>query len=392
MLIELDTKIVEMDVFENWIVLYERCKGIPQIRISNRQDSSHFKLLPIPQEHILGHVSPNANQDFHTDTIRFTISTPLVIELIYEYNMPKNELRVVEENQVPSNVPVHSTMIPFLRDQYTIRQESVMAKDGTSIPMTLVHNVDMIQNAQNPLLSVGYGAYGVNNDTSFHVEYLSLLCRNWILALPHVRGGGELGFNWHNQGRQQHKLNTFTDYVACMQHLISEKYTNSNLLVGSGTSAGTMILGYVANEHPTLMRAMVLNVPFVDVLSTMMDPSLPLTVHEYDEWGDPQDAQVFEYIRKYSPCDNIRHQNYPSMLITGSLNDQRVPYQGVLKYYDKISKSTLNNAVYLSMDEHDSHLGNGGKLDFFSQAADAFAFLHSSVISVENGKSSQDWR
>lgn len=368
-----ETKIEDVDMFQNFLVLYERHGGLARIRIVNRHNPSDYRVVPLPSEHAIGTIHPGANKEFETDRVRFSISTSVVPEIVYDFDMKTGRLGMLRQTEIPSNDIVES--------DYLSQQVHVQADDGVQIPMTIIHHKEVKLDGSNPAIVYGYGAYGMNNETDYHLERLSLLERGWVIAMPHCRGGGELGLEWHNGGRQLNKMNTFFDFVACLHHLFQHQYTSPHRVALHGTSAGGMIMGYVANTYPELCRAMILRVPFVDVLTTMMDPTRPLTVHEYDEWGNPQDPKVLELMKRYSPCENIRTQAYPSMLVLGSLNDQRVDYSGVLKWHKLVKEHNTSSSadIFLSMSESDTHFGSGGKLDMLADAARDYAFLFKSI-------------
>ncbi|POM63447.1 Serine protease family S09A, partial [Phytophthora palmivora] len=301
-----DVKIEDVDLFENYLVLYERVHSVPRIQVCNLTDSdSHY--IPLPKEHEICRVSPGVNRDYEAHRVRFQVSTPLVPEIVFDYDMKNKKLHVLKETELTDR----SLKLDFNRDtggkvtkssfepeQYTCQRCYVpsMSSLGVKIPLTVIHRRDITLNGQNPTLLIGYGAYGTNLEADFELDHLSLLERGWVIALAHVRGGGELGLQWYQAGKGMQKRHTFDDYVSCTHHLLDVGFTNPKRLAGKGVSAGGLIMGYVANEYPQLYQALVMKVPFVDILATMQDPTLPLTVHEYDEWGDPNGPKVHEYI------------------------------------------------------------------------------------------------
>jgi len=234
----------------------------------------------------------------------------------------------------------------------------------------------MVKDGKNPLFLYGYGAYGATEEPSFSSERLSLMDRGFIYAIAQVRGGGEMGRYWYDQGKLLHKKNTFTDFISCAEHLIAEKYTSSDKLVISGVSAGGLLIGAVTNMRPDLFKIVVAEVPFVDVLNTMLDPSLPLTVIEYEEWGNPNDKEYYDYMKSYSPYDNVSTKNYPNMLITAGLNDPRVSYWEPTKWTAKLrALRTDKNLLLLKTKMESGHFGATGRYDYLKDVAFQYAFI-----------------
>jgi oligopeptidase B len=407
-----DVKIEDVDLFERFLVVYERVQSMPRIRVCRLAENDggtveEIHVVPLPDQHALCRITPGVNREPTSNRLRFSISTPLVPEIVYDYNLETRELTVLKETRVlgsPAKVkPGKKTAtrskstgtIPLLNvDRFTCRRKFVTSHDGVQVPLTLLHRRDLdLRSGQNPTLLIGYGAYGTNLEADFELEHLSLLERGWIVAMAHVRGGGELGLRWYHDGKQLNKMNTFRDFEACTYHLLDRQYTNPARLAGKGTSAGGLIMGYMANTHPHLFRAMILKVPFVDILDTMQDPALPLTVHEYDEWGNPSDPKVFQYIQQYSPCANmVPSATYPSMLVTGSMNDIRVQFWEPVKWVHRLRRfhaakqsaaSTSSGdkppLFLLRMSEDDGHFGGGGRLEQLQEAAMEYAFLYQAL-------------
>ncbi|OWZ24215.1 Serine protease [Phytophthora megakarya] len=396
-----DVKIEDVDLFENYLVLYERVNSVPRIRVCNLTEqndvdsSTHY--IPLPKEHEICRVSPGVNRDYEAHRVRFQVSTPLVPEIVFDYDMIDRKLHVLKETELTDR----SLKLDFNRDkggrtskssfepeQYTCQRCYVpsMSSLGVKIPLTLIHRRDITLDGQNPTLLIGYGAYGTNLEADFELEHLSLLERGWVIALAHVRGGGELGLQWYQAGKGMQKRHTFDDYVSCTHHLLDAGFTNPKRLAGKGVSAGGLIMGYVANEYPQLYQALVMKVPFVDILATMQDPTLPLTVHEYDEWGDPNGPKAHEYIQSYAPCENIReNQVYPAMFVTGSLNDQRVQFWEPAKWMYKMRKVQASlpkrdkRLMLLKISEDEGHFGGGGRLEQLEENAMEIAFLYQAL-------------
>lgn len=398
-----DVKIEDVDLFRDFLVLYERVASVPRIRVCPLNDpqgvESHF--VPLPAKHEICRISPGVNRDVAAQSVRFSISTPLVPEIVYDYDMAAHELQVLKEISAESseakrssrsessrrrkNTKQHAAFDPEL---YTCQRLYVPSRTslGVDVPLTLVHRRDIELDGQNPTLLIGYGAYGTNLEAQFELEHLSLLERGWIVALAHARGGGELGLRWYHDGKGLHKRNTFDDYLSCASHLLDKQFTSPARLAGKGVSAGGLVMGYMANEHPSLFRAMVLKVPFLDILETMQDPSLPLTVHEYEEWGNPSDPEVYKYMRSYAPCENLRAgQAYPSMFVTGGMHDQRVQFWEPVKWVYKLrqlraaQKSADKQLLLLKLSEDDGHFGGGGRLEQLQESAMEMAFLYQAL-------------
>uniref|UniRef100_A0AAV1V509 Prolyl endopeptidase n=1 Tax=Peronospora matthiolae TaxID=2874970 RepID=A0AAV1V509_9STRA len=395
-----DVKIEDVDLFETYLVLYERVSSVPRIRVctlgkQGEADVSTSHCIPLPKEHEICRVIPGVNRAYAAHHVRFQVSTPLVPEIVFDYDMENRQLQVLKETELidrsvaqkrdTARKVIKSSVCP---DQFTCERCYVpsMSSAGVRIPLTLIHRRDITRNGQNPTLLIGYGAYGTNLEADFELEHLSLLERGWVIALAHVRGGGELGLQWYQAGKGMQKRHTFDDYVSCTHHLLDAGYTSPERLAGKGVSAGGLIMGYVANEYPHLYQALVMKAPFVDALATMQDPLLPLTVHEYDEWGDPSCPEACEYIRSYTPCENVREkQVYPAMFVTGSLNDQRVQFWEPAKWMYKMRKVQASlskrdkRLMLLKMSEDDGHFGGGGRLEQLDESAMEIAFLYQAL-------------
>ncbi|MCP4709764.1 MAG: S9 family peptidase, partial [Planctomycetes bacterium] len=252
----------------------------------------------------------------------------------------------------------------------------VKAADGTEVPISLVYKKGLVQNGSNPLLLYGYGSYGASRDPSFSANRISLLDRGFVYAVAHIRGGSEMGRTWYDQGKLLNKKNTFTDFVACAEHLIEQRYTSSEKLAIMGGSAGGLLMGAVVNMKPELFKAVVAKVPFVDVINTMLDASIPLTVIEYEEWGNPNEKEYYDYMLSYSPYDNVEAKDYPAMLITAGLNDPRVQYWEPAKWTAKLrATKTDNNLLVLKTNMGAGHGGASGRYDYLKEVAFEYAFV-----------------
>ena len=325
----------DIDLFHDYCVLFGRYHGRVTVSVLNLINREVFD-INLPRQ--VTAVEAGSNPDMNSDTFTFKVSSPFLPVTSVSCNIRESPFQVT--------IPCHSQLQGIDLSTYTIRQTTTLSHDSQSIPLTLVHHKDLTLDGSNPCLAFVYGAYGQVLDTSFQPFYLSLLKRNWILAFCHVRGGGELGQTWYRQGRMLNKLNTFVDLESCLQFLHSRGYSRPSLTAVSGTSAGGMAVGWLCNNRPHLIQAAVLKAPFVDVLNTMLNPDLPLTSTEYREWGRPRDNICdLEYIQSYCPYTNIKTQKYPALLISASLNDERVPCSGPAKFVAKLRHMNSKSCV-----------------------------------------------
>jgi oligopeptidase B len=260
--------------------------------------------------------------------------------------------------------------------RYRAERVTATAPDGTGVPVSLVYRWPFPLDGSRPALLLGYGAYGASFDAAFSPHFLSLLDRGFVVAIAHVRGGEDLGRSWYEDGKLSRKANTFTDFIAAAEHIIAEGYTGADRLVINGASAGGLLMGAATNLRPDLFHAVVAEVPFVDVLNTMLDPSLPLTVPEYEEWGDPRDPAAYAYMRSYSPYDHVAPKAYPHMLVTGGLNDPRVAYWEPAKWTARLrARKTDRNRLLLRTNMGAGHAGASGRYDALREVAFKYAFI-----------------
>jgi oligopeptidase B len=359
-----DAVMVEnLDVFDRFMVLHERENGVPQVRVSDPEGgSAHRVALPEPVYEV--HAEDNPEPD--ADRYRFSYESLTTPERHYDYAIADRSLAVVKQKQVLGGY-----------DPARYRSERITARaaDGTLIPISLVRRADAPAGPR-PLLLTGYGAYGYPLPASFSYSRVSVLDRGVTFAIAHVRGGGELGKRWHDAGRMQHKANSFSDFIAAAEHLIGSGYTSPDRLAIEGGSAGGLLIGAVINQRPELFRAALLDVPFVDVLNTMSDPSLPLTVGEFEEWGNPALLDQYRNIAAYSPYDNLRAQAYPAMLVETSYNDSQVMYWEPAKYVAKLrTLKTDDRPLLLWVNMAGGHGGSSGRYDQWRERAFDLAFL-----------------
>jgi oligopeptidase B len=365
-------KLDDIEVFKNHLVVYERERGVQKIRITNLTDNQNYYVdFPEPVYTFW----PERNPDFNTNLLRFDYTSLITPRSIYDYNMDKKTRELKKQDEVLGG---------YKPSLYQEERIFARASDGTLVPISMVYKKGMTRNGKNPLFLYGYGAYGISSEPYFSSNRLSLLDRGFIYAIAHVRGGGEMGRYWYDQGKLLNKKNTFTDFVACAEHLIAEKYTSRDELVINGGSAGGLLMGAVTNMRPDLFRVVIANVPFVDLINTMLDPSLPLTVIEYEEWGNPHEKEYYGYMRSYSPYDNVQAKAYPNMLITTSLNDPRVSYWEPTKWTAKLrALKTDNNLLLFKINMDAGHGGSSGRYDYLKDIALEYAFIFK-ILGIKN--------
>jgi oligopeptidase B len=358
-----------MDFFMNHIVISERENGLTWIRvIDNRNGNSHR--IEMAEPVFTSYVG--ANLVFNTNILRFGYQSFVTPSSVYDYNMDTRQKTLLKQYEVPGG---------FDSANYVSERIYAAAKDGVKVPVSLVYRKGVKKDGTAPLLLDGYGAYGASNDIYFDPERLVLLDRGMIYADAHIRGGGELGKEWYEQGRLMNKKNTFTDYIAVAEHLIAEKYTSKDRLVATGGSAGGLLMGAVTNMRPDLFKAVVNYVPYVDVINTMLDPTIPLVVPEYPEWGNPNEKDAYFYMKSYSPYDNISKQNYPAMLVRTSFYDSQVMYWEPAKYVAKLraNKTDKNVLLFKVALEVGGHGGQSGRYDSMRDDAFDYAFILTQV-------------
>jgi oligopeptidase B len=286
---------------------------------------------------------------------------------VFDYDMDSGKSVLLKQTEVPGG---------FDRSNYKSERVFATASDGTKVPMSVVYRKNVKLDGSAPLLLYGYGSYGLSIPPTFSSNRLSLLDRGVIYVIGHIRGGGELGEEWRQAGRMMNKMNTFTDFIACAEHLIKAKYTSKDRLVIQGGSAGGLLMGAVSNMRPDLFKAVVSQVPFVDVLNTMLDASLPLTTSEYIEWGNPNEKPAFDYMRQYSPYDNVGKKDYPATLVKVSVNDSQVPYWEGAKLVARMrALKTDHNPLLLKVNFGAGHGGASGRYDALHETAFDYAFM-----------------
>jgi oligopeptidase B len=359
-----DIKLDETDAFRSHLVVYERQAGLRQIRVIDlASGGEHLVPFPEPVYTLRSHDNP----EFETPLLRFTYTSLVTPSSVIEYDMGERTWMVRKQTEVRGGY-----------DPSLYRSERVFATaaDGERVPISLVYRAPLQLDGERPLLLNGYGAYGLSYDPSFSSNTLSLLDRGFVVAIAHVRGGEEMGRPWYEGGKLLNKRSTFTDFIASAEHLVAAGYSSSDRLVINGGSAGGLLMGAVTNLRPDLFRVVLADVPFVDVVNTMLDASLPLTVIEYDEWGNPNERAAYEYIRSYSPYDNIEAKDYPHMLVTAGLNDPRVAYWEPAKWTARLRATKTNGSrLLLRTNMGAGHGGASGRFDLLREIAFKYAFM-----------------
>ncbi len=353
-----------LDVFESFYVLLEREAGLPYVRVSRFEgESSHRIGIAEP----VYAVYPGRNEEFSASAYRFRYESLTTPDSVFDYDVASKGRKLVKQLEVLGGYDPAA---------YESERLWATAKDGTRVPISLVYKKGAPRDGSARMLLAGYGSYGYPYPTGFSHSRVSLLDRGFTVAIAHIRGGGELGKAWHDRGRMEHKMNTFTDFIAVAEHLIAKGYTSSDRLAIQGGSAGGLLMGAVSNLRPDLFRAVVSLVPFVDVLNTMLDDSLPLTVGEYEEWGNPNERDAYFRIKAYCPYTNIEAQAYPAMLIRTSLHDSQVMYWEPAKYVAKLrAHKTDGNPLLFKINMDAGHGGASGRYDYLKETALDYAFV-----------------
>lgn len=358
-------RLEEIDIFKEYLVVTQRYNGLSQICII-RWDGSAEHYLPFDNETYMA--STGLNLDFDTEILRYTYNSMTTPYSVIDYNMRTGAKEVKKQQQVLGG--------KFSEENYESRRLWVTAADGTQIPISIVYRKGIKCDGSNPLLLYGYGAYGITIEPSFSTTRLSLLDRGFIFAIAHIRGGEYLGRPWYEAGKLLHKKNTFTDFVDCAKYLIANQYTSPAHLYAMGGSAGGLLMGAVINQAPELFHGVVANVPFVDVVTTMLDDSIPLTTGEYDEWGNPHDKQYYDYMKSYSPYDNVCPQAYPNLLVLTGYHDSQVQYWEPAKWVAKLRElKTDDNLLLFYTDMSSGHSGASGRYESLKEIAREYAFL-----------------
>jgi oligopeptidase B len=357
-------KVEGISMFADYAVLSEWENGLQQIEIVDLKTNKHTRIqFPEP----VYSAGLSSNREFKTNVLRYSYNSLVTPNSTFDYDMSSGRSTLLKQTEVPGG---------FDRNNYKSERVFATASDGTKIPMSMVYRKGVKMDGSAPMLLYAYGSYGISIPPTFSSSRLSLLDRGVIYVIAHIRGGGELGEEWRQAGRMMNKMNTFTDFIACAEHLIKEKYTSKDRLVIQGGSAGGLLMGAVSNLRPDLFKGVIAQVPFVDVLNTMLDASLPLTTSEYIEWGNPNEKAAFEYMKTYSPYDNIAKKAYPAMLVKVSVNDSQVPYWEGAKMVAKLrALKTDQNPLLLKVNFGAGHGGASGRYDALRETAYDYAFM-----------------
>ena len=357
--------LLDLDAYRDHLVVACRQDGLPQVMIMRLSDNDVHYISGIEEEDFA--MSPRGGREFDTTSLRFSYTSMKTPAAVYDYDMDARERVLRKQQEIPSG---------YDADRYDTRRIWATARDGTSVPISLLMLKGTPVDGSAPLYLYGYGSYGLTMEASFGITALSLVDRGFVFAIAHIRGGMEMGWDWYENGKLLKKRNTFHDFIDCAEHLIAQGYTSAGRIAAAGGSAGGMLMGAVVNERPDLFGCVVAHVPFVDVLNTMLDDSLPLTTMEYNEWGNPNDAEYYRYIRTYSPYDNVRRQPYPAMLVTGGISDPRVTYWEPAKWVAKLrDMRTDENPLLLKIHMDSGHAGASGRFERIKEVAEEYAFI-----------------
>ena len=359
-----ETLLEAFELFEDYLVLSDRREGLARLRVIPWDGSTSHE---VDFGEAVYEAAPGTNPEAETTTLRYGYTSMTTPSSVYDYDMATREKRLVKRDEVLGG---------FDPAIYRTERLWAAARDGARVPISIVYRSDFKRDGKGPLLLYGYGSYGVSSSAGFSSPRLSLLDRGFAYAIAHVRGGQELGRAWYEDGRQKQKMNTFSDFIDCAEHLVKERYTSRELLYATGGSAGGLLMGAVMNMRSDLFHGIVTRVPFVDVVTTMLDEDIPLTTAEYDEWGDPNREDFFEYILAYSPYDNIEAKAYPNVLVTTGLHDSQVQYWEPAKWVAKLrAMKTGGNVLLLKTNMHAGHGGASGRYEQYRETALNYAFL-----------------
>jgi len=359
-----DVLLESFDVFKNYLVVEERKNGLIELRIRPWSgDKEHY--LEFDEPAYLAYIG--TNKELETDNLRFVYESMTTPECTYDYDMSTRERELKKQEVVLGG---------FDPNNYETARLHATATDGARVPISIVYRKGTRQDGSNPTLLYGYGSYGYSMDASFNAKRLSLIDRGFIYAIAHIRGGQEMGREWYENGKLLKKKNTFTDFIACAEHLVSEKYTNSGSLYAMGGSAGGLLMGAIMNMRPDLFDGIVAHVPWVDVVTTMLDASIPLTTSEYDEWGNPNNKEYYDYMLSYSPYDNVRAAQYPNVLVTTGFHDSQVQYWEPAKWVAKLrAMKTDHNRLLFRTYMDAGHSGGSGRFRDYHETAFEYAFV-----------------
>lgn len=359
-----DVYLQDIEIFSKKLVVTERKNGLIYLKVVDWSTKKEY-YIDFGEEAYTASVGQNP--DYESDFLRFNYSSLTTPNSVYDYQMTTHEKILKKRQEVVGN---------FNPDNYESKRLYATSHDGKKIPISLVYKKGIKLDSNNPFLLYGYGSYGISMDAYFNSARLSLLDRGFIFAIAHIRGGQEMGRQWYEDGKMLNKQNTFNDFIDCAEFVIKEKYTNNKKLFAMGGSAGGLLMGTVINMRPDLFKGVIAIVPFVDVVTTMLDVSIPLTTGEYDEWGNPNDTVYYKYMLSYSPYDNVKAQDYPALLVTTGLHDSQVQYWEPAKWVAKLrTTKTDNNLLLLYTNMQAGHGGASGRFEMYKENALQYVFL-----------------
>ncbi|MBQ4206663.1 MAG: S9 family peptidase [Bacteroidales bacterium] len=359
-----DVLIEDFDLFQDFMVIEERSKGLVNLRVMSHDGKTDYYINFGEPTYT---VKTSANPEFDTHLLRYVYTSMTTPASVYQYDMVKKTAELLKRQEIVGG---------YKPTDYVTERLYAPAKDGILVPISLVYKKGVVKNGDNPLVLFGYGSYGNSVDAYFSTARLSMLDRGFVWAIAHIRGGEEMGRWWYEDGKLLKKKNTFTDFIACAEYLVNQKFTNSKKMFAMGGSAGGLLVGAVANMAPQLFRGIIAQVPFVDVVTTMLDDTIPLTTGEYDEWGNPNEKEYYDYILSYSPYDNVEAKDYPAMLVTTGLHDSQVQYWEPAKWVAKLRElKTDDNPLYLRTEMDFGHGGASGRFEPYHEVAMEYAFM-----------------
>ena len=360
-----DILLEDIEIFKDYYVLTERDNGLNKLKVTKWDDSESYYIAFDNETYV---AYPYANPDFDTDIFRYVFNSMTSPYAIIDFSMGTKVKELKKEQEVLGG--------KFNKENYRSERIWANARDGTKVPISLIYHKDTKLDGNSPLLQYGYGSYGSTSDPYFSSVRLSLLDRGFVYAIAHVRGGEYLGRPWYEDGKLLSKKNTFTDFIDCSEFLIKKKYTSKEHLYAYGGSAGGLLMGAIVNMAPDLYNGVIAAVPFVDVITTMLDDSIPLTTGEFDEWGDPAKKEYYDYMKSYSPYDNVIAQDYPNMLVTTGLHDSQVQYWEPAKWVAKLrANKTDKNELFLYTNMDAGHGGASGRFEALKETAKEYSFL-----------------
>ena len=359
-----DVLLESIEEFKEFIVISERKNGLVKMRIRKLQDNSEY-YIDFAEPSYLAYV--DENPEYNSTVFRYGYSSLITPHSIYDYNMIDKSRKLMKQEEVLGG---------YNSADYVTERLFASANDGTKVPVSIVYKKGFKKDGNAPLLLYGYGSYGAIIDAGFNSVRLSLLNRGFAFAIAHIRGGQEMGRQWYEDGKMMKKKNTFADFINCAEFLVKEKYTSKEHLYANGGSAGGLLMGAVINMAPDLWHGVIADVPFVDVVNTMLDENIPLTTNEFDEWGNPKNKDAYFYMKSYSPYENIEKKNYPNLLVTTGLHDSQVQYFEPAKWVAKLREmKTDKNVLLLRTNMEFGHGGASGRFDYLKEEALSYAFL-----------------